>query len=50
MMSDISIKSKAVEMKLALRTFFSSQRFAVAGASSDSLKYERKGTRIYDQS
>jgi hypothetical protein len=34
---------KATEMEAALKTFFSSPRFAVAGASSDPSKYGHKG-------
>ena len=32
-----------IEMEAALRTFFTSPRFAVAGASSDPSKYGHKG-------
>lgn len=33
-------------MESALKTFFSSPRFAVAGASSDPSKYGHKGTYL----
>lgn len=36
-------QKKALEMEAALKTFFSSPRFAVAGASSDPSKYGHKG-------
>lgn len=36
-------QKKDAEMEAALKTFFSSPRFAVAGASSDPTKFGHKG-------
>lgn len=37
-------QKRSQEMDAALKTFFSSPRFAVAGASSDPSKYGHKGS------
>lgn len=37
------LQSRESAMEAALKTFFSSPRFAVAGASSDPTKYGHKG-------
>jgi hypothetical protein len=39
-------QKRETDMEAALKTFFASPRFAVAGASSDPSKYGHKGTLI----